>query len=690
MRQRNDAQAATTEAELAAPVSQSAAVTDPKLAVLLALEAQRRAPGAESDQSVLAALGRSRGVSTIASFPRLAEGPCGWEGWVARDGLTLSSLVNGVMVIRDFETGEVVEYGPIPGDGCGSWFGDQASNRRYAVSGDRLYLGPLDGPWEVDVQIDEFELLPGPVAFGAERLMLESPTAVRSLSSTSGEMVGAPITGLTNPFARLSGDEQRVAVASSMADTDGAETSMLIVLDAITGAELTRSEIPGRILDLYFDSSTNEILASTASSRLLTIDLVTGDLIHNVGFNGDESYNLGVRQDGAVAVISTGSPGRIEVVDRVTGLIGDAVELRNFAGGILWDFTFQVDVLDLDGDPLVSRSLAYDALEGNFGDGNTVRFSSGLAVVTNERTGESEIVDLESGERSTANLRTPDGGLFPSAFGTFPIPGGAWQVAEDLEIAVWEDGQMVARRNVATTTDVTLAGFAFSGSRIALGGLRPDGTVEAHLLEVGGGEIRLVFTIETDDVATAFPPVAGGLIILDPEGILRTYGLAGELIDEFDTGFTGISDRLAYDDEARIAFVTQDSGQGFGAVSIVDLNDHTVRRLPTFGEVRNIGFARGGEILVLQSSDGAVNLWDVATDTFAGTIWTGTGTGFGAPWYDDATDSIWVASSNELVRLPLDPAVWTEQACRVAGRDLTQQERDRFVPGGGTVQSACD
>ena len=249
---------------------------------------------------------------------------------------------------------------------------------------------------------------------------------------------------------------------------------------------------------------------------------------------------------------------------------------------------------------------------------------------------------------------------------------------------------MVARRNVATTSDVTLAGFAFSSSRIALGGLRPDGTVEAHLLEVGGGEIRLVFTIETDAVTEAFLPAAGGLIIRDSEGILRTYGPAGALIDQFDPGSSEVPPSgYAFDGEARIAIVTENSEQAGSDVLIVDLNAQTVQKLPTFGEVQNGTFARGGDILVLQSSDGAVNLWDVATDTFAGTIWAGTGVGFGAPWYDETSDSIWVASSNELVRLPLDPAIWTEQACRVAGRDLTQQEWDRFVPGGGTVQSAC-
>ena len=91
-----------------------------------------------------------------------------------------------------------------------------------------------------------------------------------------------------------------------------------------------------------------------------------------------------------------------------------------------------------------------------------------------------------------------------------------------------------------------------------------------------------------------------------------------------------------------------------------------LRALPSFGQVENIGFARDGEMLVIQSFDGAVNLWDV-----------------------EASDSIWVLTSEDIVRLPLDETVWHQRAFEAAGRDLTQDEWDRLVPGGGPVQSAC-
>jgi hypothetical protein len=84
-----------------------------------------------------------------------------------------------------------------------------------------------------------------------------------------------------------------------------------------------------------------------------------------------------------------------------------------------------------------------------------------------------------------------------------------------------------------------------------------------------------------------------------------------------------------------------------------------------------------------------VNLWDVDKDAFVGTLWTGNGVGFGSPWYDEATDSIWVAASDEIVQLPMNKDVWRERACQAAGRNLTQDEWDRLVPGGGLVRLAC-
>ncbi len=697
LNQRNNAEAAAVEAEVAVLISRSAEAADPKVGILLALEAQRRAPGPEADRALLASLNRSSGSRTIASFPPLAEGSCapGWPGWVSRDGLTQSSLVSGVMVTRDLDSGTVTEHGRMPGDDCGHWFGDASTGRRYARSSDRLWLGPFDGPWDVEVGLDDSMTLGGPLLFGPDRLVVRSDTSVSILSSITGEEIGAPNTELIDPLVALSADGNRVAVASR--DAAGGAASALLILDAADGAELTRSRIPGQVLDLLFDSEAAQLLASTSESRLHTIDITTGEVVASVAFEGDESYNLGVRRDGLVVVISTGSPGRIELLDRQVGpLRAETLELSNLQGGLLrtdekvltWDRTFQVDVLDLDAQVLVEQSLEYDALAGNFGSGTTVEFGSGIAVLVDSESLLSELIDLSTGVRSPLALRTADGEILPSVSGLIPLPGGFWQLSDEMQVTLWERGEVAAQLDLVAGTEISLDGWVSDGPILAVGGRQANGTVEIHVLNLGDGEIRELLTIETSDVANVIPTPEGGLIIAGSDGVLRSYDPEGTLTDEFDTGSTEAGEAV-YDGGHRIALVRPSAEGGNDETSIVDLESRTVRVLPNLGDVQRGGWAQDGAVLVTVDINGSVNLWDVDRDASAGTLWTGNGVGFGSPWYDEVTDSIWVAASDEIVQLPMDKNIWRERACQAAGRNLTQDEWDRLVPGGGRAQPAC-
>ena len=701
--QRNDARAATersqeanAEAEVATLIRRSSEATDPKLAILLALEAQRVAPGPDTDQALLAALDGSGGLSTIASFPPLAEGLCAtttWVGWIAENGFAHAAAQNGQMVFRDLRTGEVIELGPMPGDGCGWWNGERGWDRRYALSGsgDRLWLGPFDGPWEVELELDG-SMFVEPRAFGRERFLLTGPDSVQLVDSLTGAFVGDAVEGVRDPAAFLARDGQ-VAVVVSISETSVDATSLL-VLNPIDGTELVRGEIPARLARFEFDSEVAEGLAATDDGRLLTISLETAEVIADVALSGGPVYSVRTRQDGTVMVMSTGPQGGLEVLDRRSGPLQDeSVPLSNLTGGqwradetlITWDSTLQVDVLDLEAESLVDRRLPYNGV-GRVGQGGppvSIDVESGVAFVFDDAS-QLRVIELATGDESALNLRTPTGDVFPAVDGGV-VPGGFAQVSEDLEVALWIGEEMVDRKTLATEDGVTTEVTGGIGSRVAVGGRRADGTIEVHLVELGDGEIRDLFFIETEDVAGVFP-TADGLIILGSDGTLTTYDVSGMITDEFASGLVE-SPLSAFDGSHLIALV-QPSSAG-SEVTIIDLDDESVRALPSFGQIENIVFARDGEMLVIQSFDGAVNLWDVAADAFAGTLWNGNGAGFGGPWYEQATESIWVLTSEDIVRLPLDETVWHQRACEAAGRDLTQDEWDRLVPGGGPVQSAC-
>ena len=110
------AASAQLQADLAT-LLRSSTEADPTTGILLALEAQRRAPSAETDRALLVALARASGGRTIESFEPLPADACSaiWSGWVSRDGTMQTAAVNGVAVTRDLVSGEVTEHFPMPG-----------------------------------------------------------------------------------------------------------------------------------------------------------------------------------------------------------------------------------------------------------------------------------------------------------------------------------------------------------------------------------------------------------------------------------------------------------------------------------------------------------------------------------------------------------------------------------------------
>ena len=53
------------------------------------------------------------------------------------------------------------------------------------------------------------------------------------------------------------------------------------------------------------------------------------------------------------------------------------------------------------------------------------------------------------------------------------------------------------------------------------------------------------------------------------------------------------------------------------------------------GEVTSVGFARGGELLVIAATDGSVQLWDVERSELLGVLWDGSGSRHqNPPWID--------------------------------------------------------
>ncbi|MFT7598655.1 MAG: WD40 repeat protein [Acidimicrobiales bacterium] len=431
---------------------------------------------------------------------------------------------------------------------------------------------------------------------------------------------------------------------------------------------------------MVFDMAARELVAATSPNTLLTIDLDTGDVLASIDLpTAAAVLEVGLSPDGLVVVVASNE---VVVVDRRSGVPVSRRELRDVLSA--WyrpdgrSFTVsageqRVGVIDLEGNALIRQTHSIDPLARTI-------FNAGLVAAFGSATGSTvEVIDLSSGERSVTELVTPDGERFTPRW-VHPDRSGLWAVGLGV-FTRWEDGLLVERFELAGTSNAIVR----IGDRYGYGYTDSDGVLMAALIDVGSGSAEVLFSVPTENFDAPIPTPEGGLFVLDGTGSLVRYDADGVLLDRVQTRAERTS-RIAVDPlSGTIAAATSQ-----GVVSIIDPTTGDTDVLPTLEPVSNIGFGRDGELLAVTGSDGTVRLWDLERNVSAGVVWTGTASALGAsPWFDADSNSLWVASSGKVLNIPLDPAQWVQQACEVVGRDLTQDEWDRYVSGDKTRQSAC-
>jgi WD40 repeat protein len=681
-RQTEVAVAAVEDADLATLISRSAAQTveNPEVSMLLALEAVRRAPGPETEQAVLNALGSSRIPNRVATFPGLDVGDCPTPTYLSHNGLTEFAVAEGRLISLDLTTGLVDDHGPSP-DECGVWWGDPATDRVVVGGSDaeRNWIGFFDDPDAIELEqsgpmfLVNTDFAGDVVAYVVPGQQLN----VQLFDAKTGEPIGEPIgaDGLwsveidsTGSFAALG--------TEAFDDTNG--SGGLLVVDATTGEQLYRIDTAAPPASLTFDPTTLELIAGMVDGGVVTVDLVTGEIVSSVTTTATAPVGrVGVRHDGLIVAVSNG---QIELVDRrtratsVVAELRDAVDARVRPDGTVVTLGSDGDyeVIELEGNALVERSWPVDPfVRVAFNDGKAGLRGLGRTV---------EIVDLATGERTEVKLRTPEGNLFPTE-GVYPEPDGVWAIAWSGVVARWESETMVER--------IEFPGELLSWTRfddtLAVLSADADGNPEASLVSLVHDEAGDLFTIPAPNGYSVHPALNGGLHVFDEDGTLRTYDSSGELIGELTTG-------------AQNPLVnTMDPSTGVLAVSsdpagvvVIDPTRSEVQQLPGDDRVANLGFARDGQLLVITGFDGTVRIWDLVRGEPAGLVWDGNGGTLSSPsWYDKASDSIWVYTSGRLLQIPLDPERWVERACDIVGRDLTSDEWQRYVPGDDALQSAC-
>ena len=105
---------------------------------------------------------------------------------------------------------------------------------------------------------------------------------------------------------------------------------------------------------------------------------------------------------------------------------------------------------------------------------------------------------------------------------------------------------------------------------------------------------------------------------------------------------------------------------------------------PSFGGSSAVwaAFTRDGRKLATGNTDGTVRLWDIATGQALGAPLPGIPNAQVVPIFTpDDTHLIAAYQNGRAYRWDIRPASLVRQACEVAGRRLTREEWDEFLPG---------
>jgi len=679
------AEARAEEAELATLISNSAAQAsdNPDLALLLALEANRRSPGTTTERAVLNAVGSSSIPNRISSAPLLfQEGEeCGIVQ-AASGGLVLTGFFDGLLATRDNLTLEITIHGEPPAP-CVFWDLDPVTGYRWATAPDSrtLWTSPPGGEWtEIEIEGPRFRgsgFSPSQhVLFGT---LIDGRDAGIFVDIVTGENVGEPfIPEGSSAGLQLSPDGTLVAFSSFNPNEDTG--GLIQIVDTETAVEVTQIRTDGVATSFAFDAATSELIAGF-DNTITTFDLTSGDIVSTVNTRATARVlDMDVRPDGLLLVASFG---QVEIIDRRSGPVGDPIELRNVTqsfinpNGQITTLTAdnRLDTFDLAGSALIAESYEVDELAvTSFTPGRV-----GAVQIPNDPI----VIDLATGERTSGPLIDPElGRIAPLA--VYPDDTGLWMIGFGSQVTRWEDDKVTA--TIDLDGDQTAGAInTLVGDRLGLISAESGRANVAYLIDLASGAPQVLFEVADAAVRAAHPSPGGGLFVLDDDGLLRTIDAEGNEESSFETGIV-FAQAITQDETTGRLAVGSEAG-----AFIIDLATEETRGFALSGDVANVAFARGGEVLVTTAFDGAVRIWDVDGDSPPAFVWDGSGAvgGSSPSWYDEATDSIWVGSSGRVLQIPLDPQEWIARACEVVSRDLTQEEWERFVPGDEPLQPAC-
>jgi hypothetical protein len=296
-------------------------------------------------------------------------------------------------------------------------------------------------------------------------------------------------------------------------------------------------------------------------------------------------------------------------------------------------------------------------------------------------------VDTRNGEATPATRLPVNEGLWP--LGSWHPAGGQYaafcdRCAESGIVSVLDSatGDLVAERDVVDGEGGIWSLAYVDGGRSLLVGDDHERTliVDAETLRPRDEP----FDVRADCCAT---PIADGSTALvyehagdNASAHWRVVDVStGEMLSEGDVDF-GPFASIASPDGSTVAVAG-----GTGEIATIDVSTGAeLRRSTGLGaEVVWLNFSDDGERLVSGADDGGVSLWDATTLDLLGTVHPphhGQPVPAGAQFIGDTHDVAIASHDGTVYRWETDVERALDFACQMAGRDLTDEEWEEFLP----------
>lgn len=304
-----------------------------------------------------------------------------------------------------------------------------------------------------------------------------------------------------------------------------------------------------------------------------------------------------------------------------------------------------------------------------------------------------DVIDQENTDRNVLDLTfAPDGSMLASTFDACRRPAPlffrpcTFQPGGSDIFMVSSDGSI--EQSIALPVGYVFASFALDG-RVALGSTK--GVVVADISsEPPSGRVMAPMSGQAEVIQVALSPVGVMIYRIDSGKLIGQIRRQGQPFYRFPPSSTAV----AFDEHALM--FTPDSGTLIVGTSddgktllLMDApRGRSIERSLAADTYANVAVDPEGD-LAASALDGRLTLWDLATGRAIGSPIPFPLSTFGVREIIFTSSDDLFSASGVVVRWDLRIESWASRACMIAGRDLTEDEWELFLPASLPYQETC-